>query len=284
MHTDSQKGAVRPLWLAMGVLTCVMAGAGLNKCLSCRAADEAATRDKTTSVVQGELIDSGTPQVDGDGISDPAPATNPEAAVNPTNRLATRAGMMLGSDIGFDEATYGFFDEDETPPAQEAGSRRLPTLDRINRARQAKNPVKKKKGKTTYLELTFDKLAGWVYEFPENPAQKPQRPDPVPGSLSKLTGTDVAIRGFMIPYKVEGEDVIEFLLVRNQSACCYGVVPKMNEWLHVKMAPGKKAPYALDIPVTVYGKFDAKELITDGVVMSLFRIESTEVEEPPVFR
>ena len=117
-----------------------------------------------------------------------------------------------------------------------------------------------------------------------DPSAKPPRPDPIPEKIRKLSGKDVAIRGFMIPYKVDGEDVIEFLLVRNQYACCFGVVPKMNEWLHIKMAPGKKAPYAVDIPITVYGKFDAKELIEKGVVMSLYRMEATEVEEPPVFR
>jgi hypothetical protein len=58
----------------------------------------------------------------------------------------------------------------------------------------------------------------------------------------------------------------------------------MNEWIHVKMAEGKKAPYAVDIPITIYGTFDAAELIEKGIVMSLYRLECTEVEEPPSFR
>ena len=112
----------------------------------------------------------------------------------------------------------------------------------------------------------------------------PPREDPIPARIKKMTGKKYAIRGFMIPFKVDGEEVTEFLLVRNQFACCFGVVPKMNEWLHVKMEQGKKAPYAVDVPITVYGKLEASELIEKGVVMSLYRMEASEVEEPPIFR
>ena len=52
---------------------------------------------------------------------------------------------------------------------------------------------------------------------------------------------------------LHGEDVVEFVLVRNQGACCFGVVPRMNEWIHVTMAPETTAPYAVDIPITVFG-------------------------------
>ena len=120
--------------------------------------------------------------------------------------------------------------------------------------------------------------------FPEIEEGKPPRPDPTPKAHKDLNGKKFAVRGFMIPFKVDGEDVTEFLLVRNQFACCFGVVPKMNEWIHVKMAKGKVAPYAVDIPITVYGKLDCGELIEKGVVMSLYRMEATEVTEPPVFR
>ena len=135
-----------------------------------------------------------------------------------------------------------------------------------------------------YRNLTFDELASWTYEFPEIGSDKP-RVDPVPERHRNMSGRRVAIQGFMIPIKLAGDDeVVEFLLVRNQFACCFGVVPKMNEWLHIKMAPGKVSKYLVDIPITVRGEFDASELLENGVVMSLYRMEADEVEEPALFR
>jgi hypothetical protein len=135
-----------------------------------------------------------------------------------------------------------------------------------------------------YKLITFDELASWTYEFPEIGSDKP-RVDPVPERHRKMSGTRVAIQGFMIPIKLAGDDeVVEFLLVRNQFACCFGIVPKMNEWLHIKMAPGKVSKYLVDIPITVRGVFDASELLENGVVMSLYRMEADEVEEPALFR
>ena len=137
---------------------------------------------------------------------------------------------------------------------------------------------------TLYKLITFDELASWTYEFPEIGSDKP-RVDPVPERHRNMSGRRVAIQGFMIPIKLAGDDeVVEFLLVRNQFACCFGVVPKMNEWLHIKMAPGKVSKYLVDIPITVRGKFDASELLENGVVMSLYRLEADEVEEPALFR
>ncbi|MGH7162583.1 MAG: hypothetical protein ACREID_03790, partial [Planctomycetota bacterium] len=66
--------------------------------------------------------------------------------------------------------------------------------------------------------------------------------------------------------------------------CCYGVMPRMNEWVHVKMAPGKKAKFAIHVPLVAYGTLAVGEQIEDGIVMSLYRMESTEVTEPPLFR
>jgi len=165
------------------------------------------------------------------------------------------------------------------PPAAEAKA--LPKLGETTEAAAEPNPDDSGE---LYTLITFDQLASWTYEFPEIGGDK-QRTDPVPDRHRKMSGTRVAIQGFMIPIKLEGDDeVVEFLLVRNQFACCFGVVPKMNEWLHIKMAPGKVSKYLVDIPITVRGRFDASELMENGVVMSLYRMEADEVEEPALFR
>ena len=224
-----QRGIVRPLWMAVGVFTCVIFGSTLNRCLSC-AAPQLAIQ---VPIIQGALLD--TP------VEEPVVAVEGEPLLPATKDVAALADPFV----------------------------------------KIEEPVATQDGK--YLDLTFDKLASFVYEFPD-PDSIEERANPIPDSIMALSGKDVAIRGFMIPVKVEGEDVVEFLLVRNQFACCFGVVPKMNEWLHVTMKEGHVAPYAVDIPITVFGKLECGELVEKGIVMSLYRLEATQVTEPAVFK
>ncbi len=247
------KGAVRPLWLCVGVLTCVATGAVVSQGLW-GADDDNST---TVGIVQGEVIDTAK-----------APSQAPKARDPEVNNEELKELSI----------------EKEPEPVAVVRDPTLPK--KLTTEDQVKDParLKPEEIKKGFAELTFDTLGDWTYEFPDLTKDEPVRPDPTPERLKKMTGKKYAIRGFMIPFKLDGEDVTEFLLVRNQSACCFGVEPRMNEWLHVRMAKGKKAPYAVDIPITVYGKFEAAELIEKGFVMSLYRIEASEVEEPPIFR
>ena len=88
----------------------------------------------------------------------------------------------------------------------------------------------------------------------------------------------------MIPLKNEGEDVVEFVLVRNQNACCFGIVPAMNEWIHIKMEKEQVAPYAIDIPITVFGKLEVGESYENDLLMSIYRMQGKRVVEPVVLR
>ena len=53
------------------------------------------------------------------------------------------------------------------------------------------------------------------------------------------------------PDKMEKGLVVEFLLMRNTLACCFGTVPNMNEWVIVKMKKGVQP--MMDVPVAFYG-------------------------------
>jgi hypothetical protein len=127
-------------------------------------------------------------------------------------------------------------------------------------------------------DLTFDDLASYRYEYPED-GRNPKK-DQIPAKILKLDGKPISIKGFMIPLKVRGEDVTEFVLVRNQHACCFGIVPAMNEWIHVIMDPERFAPYAIDIPITVFGKLEVGESFENGLLMSIYRMQSNQVDEP----
>ena len=101
---------------------------------------------------------------------------------------------------------------------------------------------------TTNSALTvvgFELLSAFKYEVPEEgsagtvpkptavPAVDPD--GQIPAKVKAFNGRRVALKGFMLPLKVEGGLVTELLLMRDQSMCCFGTVPKINEWVAVKM-------------------------------------------------
>jgi len=213
---------MRPTWIAVAIITCVVFGSTMNKCLCGRSLDQ-------------------------------------EAAAQP---IEVNDGTALVEEKGPGE-----------------GGEPLPA------AAPAKDAVAEPKpaGLEDHEDMTFDKLASYKYEVHERVEGVPL-PDQIPASVKDLDGRKIAIKGFMLPYKNDGENVTEFILLRNQGLCCFGTVPRMNEWVHVKMAPGKGAPYSIDIPLTVFGTLKVGEEYEKNVLMSLYRMESTAVIVPPVFR
>jgi hypothetical protein len=255
---NPQKGAVRTGWLILGVVTCVIFGSTLNRCLTC---------PKEAHETRANLDLEGKPFV----VAPPAGIVDKPETPEPTPAAPPAAGASTDTPTlpaGPSKATITIPEDEPASP-----KRKLTPM--------PKPKPEAKDGK--YLALTFEDLASYEYKFPEIGAEaKPT--DQIPASVKKYHGREIAIQGFMIPIKTEGEQVLEFVLVRNQFACCYGVVPKMNEWLHVKMTLGNAAPYALDVPITIYGKLDVGELWENGVVMSLYRLACDDVTEPPLFK
>ena len=48
--------------------------------------------------------------------------------------------------------------------------------------------------------------------------------------------------------------------MRDQSMCCYGTVPKINEWVSVRMAEEGVKP-VMDEPVTIHGTLKVGEVL-----------------------
>ncbi len=42
----------------------------------------------------------------------------------------------------------------------------------------------------------------------------------------------------MLPVRVEAGLTTDFLPLKNQNACCFGIKPKANEWVVVQSRPG----------------------------------------------
>jgi hypothetical protein len=118
-----------------------------------------------------------------------------------------------------------------------------------------------------YATVGFDKLSGFEYEMPDETTASTNKPsavgettkEKIPADIKALDKQKVALKGFMLPLKVEGGLITELLVMRDQSMCCFGTVPKINEWVSVKMV-GKGVKPIMDQAVTIYGLLKVGEM------------------------
>ncbi len=136
-----------------------------------------------------------------------------------------------------------------------------------------------------YLELPFMLLAG--YDYPTNlfveakPKEgEPVKPKPqIPYKIKSLNMQNVAIKGYMMPIDFEDGGTNEFILSRVIPSCFYCQPPQLNDWVEVRIKGGKRVPYYPDSAIIVYGQFEVGEMLEDGFVVNLYRVEAVKVDE-----
>ena len=101
----------------------------------------------------------------------------------------------------------------------------------------------------------------------------------IPPKVKALDKKRVALKGFMLPLKVEGGLVTEMLIMKDQSMCCYGTVPKIHEWVSVKMAEKGVKPL-MDQAVTLYGKLFVGEMRENGYLTGIYRLDGEKMAPP----
>ena len=135
-----------------------------------------------------------------------------------------------------------------------------------------------------YEIVGFDRLASYTFTPPEaDPAAAPASTPPsganqIPDRIKALDQQKVAVTGFMLPVKMDGGLVKEFLLVKDPMMCCYGVMPKLNEWVVVKML-GKGVKPLMDIPITFEGKLKVGEMYENGYLTGVYLLEGDKMAE-----
>ena len=134
-----------------------------------------------------------------------------------------------------------------------------------------------------YEKVGFDRLASYTYNAPEGDPATPNAPPPsgasqIPDKVKALNEQKVAVTGFMLPVKMDGGLVKEFLLVKDPMLCCYGVMPRLNEWVVVKMT-GKGVKPLMDIPITFEGRLKVGEMYENGYLTGLYLLEGERMGE-----
>jgi len=135
------------------------------------------------------------------------------------------------------------------------------------------------------MQVTFEKLASFTFEIPDeqpstNKVATPSKSEnQIPATVQALDQKKVALKGFMLPLKVESGLVTEMLIMRDQSMCCYGAVPKINEWVSIKMTEkGVKA--IMDQPVTIFGKLRVGEIRENGYLVGIYQMDGERIAGP----
>ncbi|MHC4938982.1 MAG: DUF3299 domain-containing protein [Planctomycetota bacterium] len=180
-------------------------------------------------------------------------------------QIQVEQGALLDSPVGLAPSQETPTDEVERP--------QLPDVDTLGK------PLQPEELAGGYIQLTFAKISNYRYIYPEPDDPNPPK-DQIPESILKLNGQKIAIRGFMMPVTQKEGRVTEFLLMKDQSACCFGVWPGMNEWIHVLMEEGQSAPMVWDIPTMVFGEFEVGEVYEKGILMSIYRMKFHKLIEP----
>lgn len=146
------------------------------------------------------------------------------------------------------------------------------------------SPVKR----DDYALVGFDKLAGYNFDLPDE-LLAPQSnklaeaslrtSQQIPALVKAFDQKRVALKGFMLPLKVKDGLVTELLIMRDQSMCCYGSVPKINEWVSVKMTGGGVKP-VMDQAVTLYGKLHVGEMRENGYLIGIYALDGDKMAAP----
>jgi hypothetical protein len=122
------------------------------------------------------------------------------------------------------------------------------------------------------VAVGFDKLASYEFVAPESEAKAKEADAQIPDKVRAYDAKKVTVTGFMLPVKMNEGLVTEFLLVKDPMMCCYGVMPKVNEWVVVKMN-GKGVPPLMDVPITFEGTLSVGQIYESGYLTGLYLLK-----------
>jgi len=138
-----------------------------------------------------------------------------------------------------------------------------------------------------YLAIGFEKLAAFPFVVTDQvlDGTKDSRRasldtlGQIPAEIKAFNEKQVSLRGFMLPMKFERGLTTEFLILKSQGMCCYGIPPKITEWVNVRTA-GKGLKPIMDQPVTVCGTFHVGEVRENGDLVGIYSLDADKMKAP----
>jgi len=130
-----------------------------------------------------------------------------------------------------------------------------------------------------HLKVGFDQLASFPFDTPDasaEPASAAALEGAIPARIKALDGKQVMVTGYMLPVKMDGDQTTEFLLVVSPMLCCYGMVPRMNEWILVRMAKGG-SQVVMDTPIQFFGRLHVKPVAENGMMIGIYFLDGEKM-------
>ena len=136
-----------------------------------------------------------------------------------------------------------------------------------------------------YTPVGFDKLASFKYQVPDDPLHEPAtrallKQNKIPQPIKSLNGQKVAVDGFMLPLRVENGKITEFLILCDQGMCCFGKIPKINEWISIRMPPGEGVKPLMDVKLKFYGTLKVGEVLENGYLVGIYEMDGERLDGP----
>ena len=101
----------------------------------------------------------------------------------------------------------------------------------------------------------------------------------MPAALRSVRDGRVRLSGYMLPLVVGQGRTSQFLLMRNQNACCFGQMPAANEFVVAEAAaPG--VAVRMDAPVVFEGRLRIAPVVSGGAVVQFYNLEDVVLASP----
>jgi len=129
-----------------------------------------------------------------------------------------------------------------------------------------------------FLKLDFYWLSSFDYIRPDRDAAPGLGGQPatgegqIPEAIMKWDGAKAILTGFMVPIDFRDGRTTRFLLMANLMLCCYGTVPKLNDWVLVRLSRG--AEVVQDRLLSFRGTFHVGAQVEDGIITAVYTLDA----------
>jgi hypothetical protein len=137
-----------------------------------------------------------------------------------------------------------------------------------------------------FIRLGFDQLSSFKFDtyevYNEAAGGRPltKSDDEIPPEILAYDGKRIVIRGYVMPLRLKKGLVTEFLLYRDQAACCFGATAKMNHYMRVTVA-GQGFPPGSMVTHKVYGSLKVGKIYVQEYLTGIYQMTAERVIEDP---
>jgi hypothetical protein len=106
---------------------------------------------------------------------------------------------------------------------------------------------------------------------------EPFKPEVLTPAVKKLEGTNVRVRGYMLP-SFQESGLKQFVLMRDNMECCFGPGAALHDCIVVEMVGDATASYSVR-PITVEGTFLLREILgPNGKQAAIYHMDGREAK------